>query len=783
MISIMIKNNFKILGILFFVISIFFNQVMIGDELFLSSDTLSAKTISHGIQLAEDKYGEYPLWMPWIFAGLPSTHSMQNVSEYYFPHQIISLIKMTTIPWFWNFLLHFIFCGFGMYLLLRKLKVSDGVALFGAISFMIAPYMVVMIVHGHGSQVMTASYIPWIMWALLRLQENPSLQKIGVLSLLIGLQLQRAHIQIAYYTWMLMIAYLIFTFIVDRQFRGNINFYLGSIISSLLGFCMSLWIYIPLLNYAGLSNRSISNGGSSMDYATSWSLHPFESLTMLLPSSFGFGDSTYFGYMPFTNFPNYAGLILIILSICAFYNNSKNKIIFFFLFILISSLLISFGKFFPLYGLLYDWLPYFNKFRVPSMILILSQFSICLIASIGFDNLLAHIKSKDRKVLNILGGSSLLILLIAVWRYFSHDFSTHRIQHQIINLERTSMIWNDVMMVLSIFILCVLTLYLLFNKKIDNSKFILFITIISLFDIGRVNQRITNPPEDIAHPVIKNKKYFNAQINSDEIIEFFKLDKSKFRVLPLGEFADNRLVAFNIETVTGYHPAKLASYETLMAKVGINENMLKLLNVKYILSPSKLPNDQAKALSLNKVKSGKYYNNFEYKNAHIYEYAKFESRVQFAKKLNLLNSVNEGYSLLNKEDFSLSKNSFIIDDATNKLNLDSLGYSEGSSVEISEWSPNKIVINSEIVGRKDHFVILSEAYFPYGWKVVGASDDKIFRVNNFIRGFFVPPGSSEITLYFNPQDINYSSIITYVFFLLILGLIFSKNIRLLSERI
>ncbi len=779
----MIKDNFKVLGVLFFVISIFFNQVMIGDELFLTSDTLSAKTISYGIELAEDRYGEYPLWMPWIFSGLPSTHSMQNVSEYYFPHHIISLIKMIGIPWFWNFLLHFIFCGFGMHLLLRRLKVSDGVALFGAISFMIAPYMVVMIVHGHGSQVMTASYIPWIMWGLLRLQEKPSLQNSGILSLLIGLQLQRAHIQIAYYTWMLMITYLIFTIIVDSRFRNNINFYLGWIVSSLLGFCMSLWIYIPLLNYVGLSNRSISNGGSSLDYATSWSLHPFESLTMLLPSSFGFGDSTYFGYMPFTNFPNYAGLILIILSICAFYNNHKNKTIFFFLFVLMSSLLISFGKYFPLYGLLYDWLPYFNKFRVPSMILILSQFSICLIASIGLDNLLAHIKSKDIKILNILGGSSLIILLAAIWRYFSHNFSSHRIQHEIINLERTSMIWNDFIIVSSILILCALILYLLFNKKIDSSKFIFLLTIILLFDIGRVNQRITNPPENIAKPVIKNEKYLNAQINSDEIVEFFKIDKSKFRVLPLGEFADNRLVAFNIETVKGYHPAKLASYEMLMKEVGINENILKLLNVKYILSPSELPDEQAEALSLSKVKSGKYYNSFEYKNAYVYEYIKFESRVQFAKELNFLNSTKDGYALLNREDFSLSENSFVVDVATNQLNLESFGYSEGSSVKINEWSPNKIVINSEVLGEENHFVILSEAYFPYGWRVTGASNNNIFRVNNFIRGFLVPPGSSEIILHFEPQDLNYSSIITYLFFLLILGLVFSKNIRSLSERV
>ena len=102
----MLNSNIKVLGLLLFVCAIFFHEVVIGDNLFLSSDALSAKSISHGVDLAKNTYGEYPLWMPWIFSGIPSTHSMQNISEYYFPHHIISLIKLFGIPWFWNKEIH-----------------------------------------------------------------------------------------------------------------------------------------------------------------------------------------------------------------------------------------------------------------------------------------------------------------------------------------------------------------------------------------------------------------------------------------------------------------------------------------------------------------------------------------------------------------------------------------------------------------------------------------------------------------------------------------------------
>ena len=109
--------------ILFIVCFSLFWQVLISSEnMFLTGDTLSARSINQGIETSEYNNNEYPYWMPWILGGLPSTHSLQNISDYYFPHYFISSIKGTSIPWFWNYFFHFIFCGIGMYLLLRRLN-------------------------------------------------------------------------------------------------------------------------------------------------------------------------------------------------------------------------------------------------------------------------------------------------------------------------------------------------------------------------------------------------------------------------------------------------------------------------------------------------------------------------------------------------------------------------------------------------------------------------------------------------------------------------------------
>ena len=82
-----------------------------------------------------------------------------------------------------------------------------------------------MIVHGHGSQVMTASYIPWVIWALIKLKQESNIRCISILALIIGLQLQRAHVQIAYYSWMtagLLIIMLLFK-IHDKSSKNKNN--------------------------------------------------------------------------------------------------------------------------------------------------------------------------------------------------------------------------------------------------------------------------------------------------------------------------------------------------------------------------------------------------------------------------------------------------------------------------------------------------------------------------------------------------------------------------------
>ena len=209
----MIKFNRGVMAlssIALIILMLLFNKLLFNDYKFIGPDSLSPAAIKQGIEISQNENDEYPLWLPWVFSGLPSIHSFQNISKFYLPDKITSFLEDVGLARIWNYIFHFIFGALGCYLLLIRLKIDIYSSIFGSLSFMLTPYLITMVVHGHGSQMMTSVYIPWVIWGIHRLQNNINLINLGIFALIIGLQLQRAHVQIAYYTWMLVGLYTLF---------------------------------------------------------------------------------------------------------------------------------------------------------------------------------------------------------------------------------------------------------------------------------------------------------------------------------------------------------------------------------------------------------------------------------------------------------------------------------------------------------------------------------------------------------------------------------------------
>ena len=188
-----------------------------GAYVFAGPDSLAPSGTSAGLRALEKETGEWPLWQPWIFSGMPTIHTFTSISSLYLPNVLAGFIQSVGLPGFWMFFLHLVFAGLGSFVLLRRMGGSFAAGLLGGTGFMLMPYINTMLVHGHGSQMMTLAYLPWVIWAILRLYDRTTLVSAALLALLVGLQLQRGHAQIAYYS--LLLLGLFFLVMVIKSWR------------------------------------------------------------------------------------------------------------------------------------------------------------------------------------------------------------------------------------------------------------------------------------------------------------------------------------------------------------------------------------------------------------------------------------------------------------------------------------------------------------------------------------------------------------------------------------
>lgn len=363
-------------------------------EVFGSSDAANADAF----RLAGDRSlaeGDYPLWNPYLFAGMPTFGSVAYVRFVYPPSIILTpLQEQLGFPPLTWMLAHLLFGGLGMAWFLSRWRLPLVLLALGGVLWLLLPKVVAWGVHGHGSKLGAAMYLPWIVGWAWRVLEGRGARAVGMVGLLLGLQLLRSHPQITYYT-LLLVGWLavwngLWPLEEALRARAAVRWRRVALLAGgiVLGFLVSALLLLPVHGYAGISIRgqdTAGGGGVGLDYATGWSLAPAELGTLVLPVAAGFGQITYQGFMRFTDYPNYFGILLLVLAVAGWWRGDRSLTVSFGVASLLA-VLVSFGRYgFGLYELLYDFLPFFNKFRIPSMILVLVGFAAIVLAVRGLD--------------------------------------------------------------------------------------------------------------------------------------------------------------------------------------------------------------------------------------------------------------------------------------------------------------------------------------------------------------------------------------------------------------
>ena len=71
----------------------------------------------------------------------------------------------------------------------------------------------------------------------------------------------------------------------------------------------------------------------------------------------------------------------------------------------------------------------------------------------------------------------------------------------------------------------------------------------------------------------------------------------------------------------------------------------------------------------------------------------------------------------------------------------------------------------------DQFLLISEIFYPKGWKITSHPNWEIYPVNIILRGIYIPTGSHRMVMEFIPDDIYYGKLITFSSTIIIICLI------------
>jgi hypothetical protein len=590
--------------------------------------------------------GEEPLWTNAMFSGMP-TFQMST----FYPNNVLRYIEIglqkALVHESGVYIVALLMLGF--FFLLRGEKVDPWLSVAGAVAFGFSAFFIISLAAGHNAKIRTAAYMaPLVLGVLLTYRGRTALG-FFVAALATGLSIQSNHFQITYYTAIpvlaVSIAYLVAAIKEGsaKQWVLRSALLLAAAVVGIgpnIGNLWSTYAYTKATMRGGHSDLTpvadstaaapaAKAEGLDFDYAMSWSYGVTESLNLFIPNLMGGGakqdySSTktyetlsrifqqqglggerlretvnqysgsflYWGDQSLVNGAYYLGAVavfLFVLGLLTVRGTTRNWV----LGALLASLVLAWGKNAEFINrFLFETLPLYNKFRVPSMALVVAFLTVPYLGFVGLQQWISGDLSADQKQRKLLmaagisGGIAALVALLGPALFSleglndanlgQQGFDLGIIEEDRANLMRSSA-WRSLLFVLAAAGL----LWLQLKGRVKPAVFAAALVGLVVAD------QWTFDRDQLGSDEFVSEREFNAAFAPTPADEFILKDTDlHYRVYnTTAGLTSDSYTSYVHKSIGGYHGAKLARYQDLIERQLSQGNIaaFSMLNTKWVI--------------------------------------------------------------------------------------------------------------------------------------------------------------------------------------------------------
>lgn len=442
---------------------------------------------------------------------------------------------------------------------------------------------------------------------------------------------------------------------------------------------------------------------------------------------------TYWGDQPFTEGPVYAGAIVCLLFVLGLFI-LKGAEKWWLLAATIFSIILAWGRNLPgINNFLFEYMPFYNKFRTPSMSLVVTTLAMSTMAILTVKQFIDIAKSKDeiatkalRKSLNIsfaiVGGIAFLFhlfggYLLSFTSPADAGFAQIPELYDALIAERKALLNHDALRSLGFIAATVLLLSVYLRSKLKTTVFVVVLGVLFLVDMWPVSWRFLS----YDHFIAKKKTTAIQVTEADREIKALAGNDPNYRVFNLTSSPFNEaFTSYKHKSIGGYSPAKLSRYQDIIDRYlsKMNWRVISMLNTRFIITEDGVAENNA-----------------------LYGLPGAFGNCWLVDNINWVNGAKEEIAAIEHVD----KQTAHIDNVWKKFVTDAEQYNNSAVgiIRLTEYrNPGNIIYESRCAEPK--MAVFSEIYYKTWKAYIDGEEVKPIRANYVLRALPIPAGEHTI---------------------------------------